>query len=282
MVTMHALCAGLLAVLTMTRVRRVVAFTVATILLLGVVLPQPGRAQLGPGSLLSAISGILKTINNVIAGLLNTANRVLSQISGVMQAFRNLMETVVYPQSLIHQARGMVSSMIATFRGLLASIFNIGVGSARLPNPVALEGLIRNRSTADFTALSQAYVRTYGALPPATDADPMDRDLIDVDDATAQANLKTLKAADEISDRTIATSMLMEDEGRQVAPGTADYLVAAGLIASVENQAVIQKMIAAQMRQEAARLAHQNMIRKRNAMFGSQLRNDVSNLLRTR
>ena len=43
-----------------------------------------------------------------------------------------------------------------------------------------------------------------------------------------------------------------------------------------------KKMIAAQMRQEAARLAHQNMIRKRNAMFGSQLRNDVSNLLRTR
>jgi hypothetical protein len=76
--------------------------------------------------------------------------------------------------------------------------------------------------------------------------------------------------------------MLIEDEGGQVAPGTADYLVAAGLIAAVQNQAVIQKMLAAQMRQEAARLAHQNMIRKRNAMFGSELRREVTGMVSSR
>jgi len=44
----------------------------------------------------------------------------------------------------------------------------------------------------------------------------------------------------------------------------------------------MQKMIAAQMRQEAARLAHQNMIRKRNAMFGNQLRNSLSDFMQRR
>jgi hypothetical protein len=94
--------------------------------------------------------------------------------------------------------------------------------------------------------------------------------------------LKTLKAADAISDLTIATSLLMEDEARLAAPGTADYVVAAGVIAAIQNQAVMQKMLAAQIRQEAARLAHRNMIWKRNAIFGSHLRQDMSTLLNRR
>jgi hypothetical protein len=110
----------------------------------------------------------------------------------------------------------------------------------------------------------------------------MDRDLMDMDDATAQAQFKALKEADAISDQTIAASLLMEDEAKLAAPGTADYLVAAGVIASVQNQAVMQRMIAAQMRQEAARLAHRNMLLKRNAMFGSQLRQDMGTVLNKR
>lgn len=282
MLTMHAVFAGLMAVWSLTRVRRAVALTVAGMLVAGVVIPQPAQAQFGLGGLFSAINGVLDTINNVIRGLLNTANNVLSQISSVMQAFRQLMETVVYPQDLIARARRMVASMIGAFRGLLSSIFNIGVASAQLPSPGALEAIIRNRSTGDFGALSQAYVRTYGPLPPTTDADPMDRDLIDMDDATAQAQLKTLKASDAISDQTITTSLLMEDEAQLAAPGTADYVLAAGVIAAIQNQAVMQKMLAAQMRQEAARLAHRNMILKRNAMFGSQFRQDMSTLLNRR
>lgn len=282
MLTMHAVFAGLLAVWSLVRVRRAVALTLAGMLLAGAVFPQPAQAQFGLGGLFSAINGVLDTINNVIRGLLNAANNVLSQISSVMQAFRQLMETVVYPQDLIARARGMVASMIGAFRGLLSSIFNISVASAQLPSPGQLEGIIRNRSAGDFGALSQAYVSTYGPLPAATDADPMDRDLIDMDDATAQAQLKTLKASDAISDQTITTSLLMEDEARLAAPGTAHYVLAAGVIAAIQNQAVMQKMLAAQMRQEAARLAHRNMIWKRNAMFGSQLRQDMSTLLNRR
>ena len=278
----RAVSAGLMAVMCLTRVRRVVALAVVTTVLMAVVTPLPVYAQAEVGAVIAAVTSVLNTINNVIRGLFSIANNVLNQINAGMQAFRNLMNTVVYPQALIARARGMVSSMIASFRGLLSSIFNIGVASAQLPAPSALEGVMRNRSVGDYNALSQAYVQTYGPLPPVTNASSMERDLIDADDAAAQAQLKTLKAADAVSDQTIAASMLLEDEGQQVAPGTADYLMAAGIIASVENQAVMQKMIAAQMRQEAARLAHQNMIRKRNAMFGNQLRNSLSDFMQRR
>jgi hypothetical protein len=279
MITLQALFAGLLAVLSLTRVRRTIALSLVGALALGLMFPPPVQAQLGIGSVLAAAAAVVKVINDLIQGLFNIANSLLSDISGVMGAFRQLMETVVYPQNLINQARGMIASMIGRFRGLLSSMFNISVLSAQLPAPAGLEAIIRNRGTGDFGALSQAYTRTYGALPSATDAAPMDRDLIDMDDATAQALFKTLKQADAISDQTIAASLAMEDEARVAAPGTADYLVAAGVIAAVQNQAVMQKMIAAEMRQEAARLAHRSTMWKRNATFGGQVREDMSAML---
>ena len=279
MITLQALFAGLLAVLSLTRVRRTIAVSLAGVLALGLVFPPPAQAQIGIGVVLAAAGAVVKTINDLLQGLFNIANGLLGNISGVIGAFRQLMETVVYPQNLIDQARGMIASMIGTFRGILSSIFNISVASAQLPAPAGLESIIRNRGTGDFGALSQAYTRTYGALPPATDAAPVDRDLIDMDDATAQALLKTLKQADAISDQTIAASLAMEDEARVAAPGTADYIVAAGVIAAVQNQAVMQRMIAAEMRQEAARLAHGSMMWKRNATFSGQVRQDMSTML---
>jgi prophage DNA circulation protein len=282
MTTAHAFLAGVVAVMSFTRVRRAIALTLVGALVVGVALPPPAQAQIGIGAVLAAASAVVRTINNLIQGLFNVANGLLSDISGVLGAFRQLMETVVYPQNLIDRARGLIASMIGTFRGILSSLFNINVTSAQLPDPTALESIIRNRATGDFGALTQTYTRTYGSLPPTTDAAPMDRDLIDMDDATAQALLKTLKEADAVSDRTIAASLAMEDEAKVAAPGTADYIVAAGVIAAVQNQAVMQKMIAAEMREEAARLAHRSMMWKRNSMFGSQLRQDVNTMLKAR
>ena len=280
MVTVHALFVAFLAVLGLIDVRRALALLLIATLVLGVWMPQKAQAQIGFGSLFAAINAVLNTINGVLRNLLNTANSILSQVGSILGAFRNLMETVIYPQALIDQARSMVSSIIAQFRGLLSSIFNIGVSSATLPAPSSLEAILRNRSAADVAGVAAAYTRTFGALPAATDADPRERNLIDVDDAMAQGQLKVLKTADAVSDQTIAASLLIEDEARIAAPGTADYLIAAGLIASVQNQAVIQKMVAAQMRQEAARIAHDNMLRKRNAATASRLRDNMSRMLR--
>lgn len=282
MITIHVLVARVVAILSFARVRRAIALTLVGALALGVALPPPAQAQIGIGAVLAAAAAVVRTINNLIQGLFNAANGLLSDISAVMGAFRQLMETVVYPQNLIDRARGLITSMIGTFRGLLSSLFNINVASAQLPDPAALESLIRNRATGDFGSLTQAYTRTYGSLPPTTDAAPMDRDLIDMDDATAQALLKTLKEADAVSDQTIAASLVMEDEAKVAAPGTADYIVAVGVIAAVQNQAVMQKMIAAEMRQEAASLAHRTMMWKRNAMFGSQLRQDMNTMFKAR
>jgi hypothetical protein len=98
---------------------------------------------------------------------------------------------------LINQARSTIASLIAQFRGLLGAIYAAPVISATLPAPASLEAIIRNRQTNDFPNLTQSYYRAFGVLPGTDEADPMARNMIDIDDGLALNTLKTLKATDQ-------------------------------------------------------------------------------------
>jgi hypothetical protein len=170
--------------------------------------------------------------------------------------------------------------MIAQFRGILVALMRVNVSSAELPNPTALESVIRNRATGDFAQLEAAFRQTYRNLPATTAAHPVDRELMDMDDATALANLKTLKASDRMVDAMMTAADAIEDEGRGMAPGSAPYLAGAGFAAAVKSQAMMQRMIAGAIRQEAARIAHDNTLRKRHATFTDEFRRDARQMLR--
>ena len=240
----------------------------------------PARAQIGIGPVIAAATAVVKLITDTIGGLLNAVRGTIGSINGVLGQFDALWESVVYPLQLVNQARALVSSMISQYRGLLMALLKVNVSSAQLPNPVALESVIRDRNPANFGQLTSAYGQTYGAVPQATDAHPMERDLADIDDAMALENLKTLKTSDAMVDQMMAAANAIEDEGVNMAPGEAPYLAGAGMIASVKSQAMMQRMFAAAIRQEAARVAHDNTVRKRNAMFGAQFRTDVQTMFK--
>ena len=270
---------NLFAFLLITNVRRAIALTLIGAVALTMVAP-PARAQLGIGAVIAAATAVVNLINNTIGGLLNAVRNTIGSINGVLTQFDRLWEEVVYPLNLINQAQALVSSMIAQYRGLLTALLRVNVASAQLPNTMALETIVRNRSTADYGELATVYRQTYRTIPQPADASPMERDLADVDDAAALANLKTLKASDAMVDQMMNAANLIEDEGVNMSPGSAPYLAGAGMIASVKSQAMMQRMIAAAIRQEAARVAHDNTIRKRNAMFGAQFRNDVQTMFK--
>ena len=270
---------SLLAFLLVTRVRRVVAVTLVGAIAVTMVAP-PARAQLGIPAVIAAAAQVVATISNVIGPLLGAIQGTIGAVNGVLNQFRGLWEQVVYPLQLINRARALVSSMIAQYRGLLTALMRVNVSSAQLPNPVSLESIIRNRSTGDLAQLSNAFRQTYRAIPQPADAHPIERDLADIDDAMALASLKTLKASDAMVDQMMAAADAIENEGVNMAPGSAPFLAAAGITASVKSQAMMQRMIAVDIRQEAARVAHDNTVRKRNAMFGAQFRKDMQTMFK--
>ncbi len=249
--------------------RQVLALTLAGVLAVALVSPPPAEAQ---GSIVAAIQSVLNVINGLIKTALNSINSVRTTIS-------NLYQQATWPVTLINQAKAMVTQIIGQYRRLMQNIFNINLKSATLPNPTALENVMRNHHANDFASLTASFGSTYGGVPTTTGASPADRMMMDMDDALTVDNLKTLKESDAADDLTLTAADNIENAASQAAPGSAPFLTATAVVASIESQAVTQKMLAAELRQEAAWLAHENALRKRGATMTGDVNTQILNLL---
>jgi hypothetical protein len=168
--------------------------------------------------------------------------------------------------------------MIGQYHNLMSGILNVNLRSATLPVPQSMETLIRDHQVNNFGGLTQSFNSTYRTIPAPTDANQADRDMSDFDDALTLDSLKTLKAADGATDLELQAADSIESAAGQAVPGSTPFLTATATSSSIRSQALTQKMLAAELRQEAARIAHQNGLRKRGAMFTTQLRGTIMNL----
>lgn len=276
MLILTVLFAGLMLLSAQAR-RRVIAVSVIACLTMLIAAPIPAPAQ-GQLCLPCIIQAGLDTINKVIGNWLNL-------IIGVVTNIRNFYQQTVWPISLVNQAKAQITAMTAQFRGLMQGIFSINPHTATLANSVALENIIRNRQAGDLGSVGQFYVNTFRPVPQAGLIAPQDRDMTDMDDAMAQDNLKTLKMSDQAQDLMLQAADQIENlagdpDINHMAPGSAPFLTASAVVASVKSEAIMQKMLAAAMRQEAARIAHDNALRKRRSALAVQLQNDMTNILR--
>ena len=249
--------------------RRVVGLTLIATLTAGMVFPPTAYAQFG---LLGSIQNIVNIINGAIRSVLNAIGVVTNSIQALEQQ-------IIWPVQLINEAKSLIASL-SDFRAVMHSIYAAPVISATLPAPAGLEAIIRNRQTNDFPGLTQSYYRAFGALPAADEADPLARNMIDIDDGLALDSLKTLKATDQMSELVLESGNQIEDQARLSAPGSAPFLSASAMAANIQSQAMMQKMLAAMLRQEAARIAHENALRKRQGMLTVTVRQRISDVLR--
>jgi hypothetical protein len=252
--------------------RKLVAVTVTGAMVLTLVgAPQPAHSQ-APTGILTAIQAVLSVIN----GLIQTA---LTSINTARTALNNLQQVVAWPQQLINQARAQITQMIGQNRSLMASIIHTNLKSATLPVPQSFETVVRDHQVNNFSSLTTAYGTTYGVVPVAAAANSTDRAMSDMDDALALDSLKLLKASDQATDIETQSADSIENAAGQAAPGSAPFLTATAIVSGINSQALTQKMLAAELRQEAARLAHRNTLRKENANQTTQLRGVLVNLL---
>ena len=250
--------------------RKLIAVTLAGVMVMTVLgAPPPAHAQAG---ILSGMQAILRVINGMI-------QTTLTSINSVRTAMSDLQQLVAWPQQLIHQAKGQATQMVGQYRSLMSSIFHGKLNSATRSNPRAFESVIRDHQVSNFSSLTTRFGKTYGLIPAATSANLADRSLSDMDDALTLDNLKTLKASDQATDLELQSADSLENATTQAAPGTAPFLTAAAMVSAIHSQALTQKMLAAELRQESALLAHRNTLRKENATNTTQLRGVLVNLL---
>ena len=229
--------------------------------------PAPAHAQF-----LDIFQAIFRTIQSDMGGSLQAINQMT-------QEMQHLYQTTVWPLTLVNQARGFVSNSIASYRGYMTQVFDTPFESATLPNPQQLETILHSRQASQVPALQTSFSANYGSVPPVNAASPQDRVMMDIDDSLGQENLKTTLLADQGQDLVLQTADQMENQVAVSTPGSDPYITAQAQVANLRCQAFMQKMLAAELRQEAGRIAHDNVLVKRRATAAGDINNLVSGAL---
>jgi hypothetical protein len=227
----------------------------------------------------AGVADIITLLNTITSTLKNGIGQVLSGIQTINTTARNFEQQVVWPVTLINQTRAEVAQVRSQFTSLAGQIQSIPTNSASLVNPKQLEALLRSRQTGNLGQISASYTQVYQALPQANQATATQRNLMDVDDALALGALKTATTSDQASQQMLNVADGLEQQAALSAPGSASILTAQAQAANLQSQAMLQRMLAAELRQEAARLAHTNALRKQSADANRTLRNNLQQIL---
>jgi hypothetical protein len=242
------------------------------VLVLGLCLiPSPTRAD-GVGDILSLFHSITSTLQGPIGGALSEMRKV----SAAVNKFR---QEIIWPLALINQARSFVSTTRAHYTGLMSQIEGIKNNSATLALPMQLESMFRGAQSGSIGQLPAIYTQVYQPVALSGIAQPGQRNLMDIDDAMAMDSLKTSMVSDQTTQGMLSLADSLEQQAMTAAPGSASMVTAQARIADLVTQAQLAKMLAAQLRQEATKLAHQNATLKHSATTTQNLFKQIQQVL---
>jgi hypothetical protein len=244
----------------------------AVILLFALALALAPAARAGVADIISLLNTITSTIRNGIGVALNG-------IQTIQNTERELQQQVLWPLQAINQAKASVTQVRTQFTSLAQQVHDLQTSSATLANPKQLELLLRGERTSSLGQVSGAFVNVYQPLPQANDASPATRNLLDADDAFAAGSLKAAVISDQAGEQMLGVADSLEQQTASAAPGSAPLLTTQALTANLQSQAFLQRMLAAQLRQEAARLAHANMLVKESSAATTNLNKSVQQVL---
>lgn len=234
----------------------------------------PISAQaIGLGDIISLIKTITSTLQKPIGGVLTEIQKINSEINRFRQE-------IVWPLNEINQARAFVSATRARYTGLMSQIQSIRNNSANLANPRQLESALRGGQAGGMGQFQQVYAQVYAAVPQSNAAKPRQRDMMDIDDALAMDSLKTTIVSDQATQNLLSLADSLEQQSASAAPGSAPLLTAQARVTDLVTQAQLAKMLAAELRQEAAKLAHQNALLRQSASATRNLQNQMQQVLK--
>ena len=226
-----------------------------------------------------AHAGIFDIFGELFGTIQNDMGAALSQINELTQEMQQLHQQIVWPLALVNQARGFVSNSINSYRGFMTQVFTLKSPSATLASPQQLETILHSRQSAQIPALQASFATNYGTVPAVNAASPQDRVMMDIDDALGQQSLKTTLIADQGQDVILATANQMENQVALSTPGSAPFITAQAQVANLRCQAFMQKMLAAELRQEAGRIAHDNVLVKRKSTAAGTINSLITGTL---
>jgi hypothetical protein len=258
------------------RSRKMSVIAVAALWLL--LVPQSSHSQFLPSPCCALLAAGLSSVTNAITNVVGSGLNAISATMGSIEAFQR---SIIWPSNLIDEARAVVGSIQANFTQI-RNIRETSVASATLPVPRQFETELLSADPAQISHVSTDYAAVYSTVPPATDASPPIRNLIDMTDAVAEAAMKRAIEIDAIADVELQASDRILQEIQSAAPGSAPILEAGAAAWVVRSNAYTQAALTELMRLRAVDLANAGAELKIDAQQGSNLRESINGSLRRR
>jgi hypothetical protein len=227
----------------------------------------------------AGVTDIISLLNTIGSTIQSAIGQVLAEIQVLDASRRQLEQQLIWPLALINQTKSFVSRIRAQLGTGSTQIHSLKVNSATLLSPKQLETVLRSGQSASLPQLPPVFVRVFAELPAAKDAGTNERNLIDLDDAVAQEAFKTAIISDQSSEQMLRVADAVEQHTAAGAAGTASMMAGQAEIANLQSQALFQKLLAAELRQEAVRLAHSNTLLKQSAVATRDLSNHLQQIL---
>jgi len=240
--------------------------------------PWPARAQFGLAPCCAMLAAGLATVQSVLTSVVGGG---LNQILGVDQAIEQFEQTVVWPQTLINQARNLVGLLQGNLNQI-QSLMKLPVNSATLPASQQLERVLLSRNPNQIAQASGAYTALYGPVPAPTEASSPVLNLVDMTDAAAQAAMKRAIEIDALSDLELQAANQLNRSIQNAAPGSAPILETQADAWLIRANAYTQAATADLMRLRAIDLANASADIKMGATNTTSLRQALANLLEHR
>jgi hypothetical protein len=247
------------------------------LLVLSLAEPKPLRSQfLDPccAIIAAGLSTIGSTLTNVIGGGLNG-------ILAVEEGISNFEQTVIWPQTLINQARTVVGSLQGLFHQIEV-VMRVPVNSATLPATRQFEQVLLSGDPNQIAQTSAQYTAVYGAVPNAQAASSQTRDIVDMTDAVAQAAMKRAIEIDALADLELQAADQINQSIQTAAPGSAPIVEAQADAWLVRANAYTQAAMADLMRVRAVDLADASANVKNGAANTAAVQQEIYYLLKRR
>ena len=236
--------------------------------------PWPARAQLlDPccALLAAGLASVQSALTSVVGGGLN-------QILGVDKGMQQFQQTVVWPQVLINQTRGLVG-LLQGNQNQIQKLMKLPVASATLPASQQLERVLLSRNPNQIAQASSAYTALYGPVPAPTEASSQVLNMVDMTDAAAQSAMKRAIEIDALADLELQAANQLNQSIQNAAPGSAPIIEAHADAWLIRANAYTQAATADLMRLRSIDLANASADIKMGATDTTSLRQALANLL---
>jgi hypothetical protein len=230
-------------------------------------LPIAALLAFAPKSQANAQFGVFDAILSTVTGMGST----ITQFNKDTAEIQNLQKQVLYPLQDFNNIKSNATTVVSAYRGWMGSVFGLNLASAQTTSGQALERqMLSGFTNANPTAqMGSLFSNAYGSLPNPSQATQTLVQTVDAGDASAQAAMQMSVMADAAAASQVQIANSIESQTLTTSPGSGPQMEAEALASELSSMAIEHKLLATQLRAEAARLAYNGAQFKQGATNSS-------------